>query len=122
MSLVACLKNTRAKNWYMSISNARLRTSTQDGKELLKRDFGIKPFRAKQLAQRETFSFSQGRPVLQYFHKKVACLFAEVRVEEVKRLIVYKVFPDRSNVTRRIYGGSNERGLAAGIETKAYVR
>ena len=38
------------------------------------RDFGIKPFRAKQLAQRETFSFAQGCPVFKYFNTKLACL------------------------------------------------
>src|SRR5579871_5684500 len=51
-----------------------LRASTQNWKTILKRDFGIKPFRAKQLAMREVFSFSQHRPVLQYFDKKIACL------------------------------------------------
>lgn len=88
LSLVACLKNSRAKNWYTSLSDANknhLRTSTQEWKNILKRDFGIKPFRAKQLAQRETFSFSQGRLVLQYFDKKIACLhIAEVLDEDMQ--------------------------------------
>jgi hypothetical protein len=85
LSLVACLKNTRAKNWYTSLSDAdktRLHTSTQDWKDVLKRDFGIKAYRAKQLAQRETFSFSQGRPVLQYFDRKVACLRVAETIDE----------------------------------------
>ena len=41
---------------------------------MLKRDFGIQPFRAKQIAQRETFSFADGKPVLKYLDQKVACL------------------------------------------------
>lgn len=60
LSLVACLKNTRAKNRYTSLSDTdktRLRTSIQDWKDLLKRDFGIKPLR-------ETFSFSQGTTIV----------------------------------------------------------
>lgn len=76
-TLVACLDNTRAKTWYASLSPAEkqaLRESTDTWKDLLKRDFGIKPFRAKQLAQRETFAFAQGRPVLQYLEMKLACL------------------------------------------------
>jgi len=51
-----------------------MRASTQGWKYILKRDFSIKLFRAKQLAAREKFSFSQGRSVLNYFDKKIACL------------------------------------------------
>jgi hypothetical protein len=87
-SLVSCLKTSRAKTWYTSLSEqdkTRLRTSTQDWKFILKRDFGIKPFRAKQLAQRETFSFGQNRPVLQYFNQKIACLkIADIDDEDMQ--------------------------------------
>jgi len=60
-SLVSCLKNERARMWYASLSNRdknNMRASTQGWKDVLKRDFGIKPFRAKQLAAHEKFSFS----------------------------------------------------------------
>jgi len=76
-SLVSCLKNERARMWYASLSDGdknNMRASTQGWKNVLKRDFGIKPFRAKQLAAREKFSFSQGRSVLNYFDRKIACL------------------------------------------------
>ena len=76
-SLVSCLKNERARIWYTSLSNmdkTLLRTAVANWMTLLIRDFGIKPFRAKQLAQWETFSFAQRRPVLKYFKPKLACL------------------------------------------------
>ena len=76
-SLVSCLKNERARTWYTSLSDTDktlLRTAVANWKTFLIRDFGIKPFRTKQLAQRETFSFAQGRPVLKYFNTKLACL------------------------------------------------
>jgi hypothetical protein len=63
-SLPACLTNTRAKNWYISLSNfdkTLLRASTFNWQVILKRDFGIRAFRAKQLAEREKFSFKQNR-------------------------------------------------------------
>jgi len=81
-SLVTCLKNERAKTWYASLSKEdknSLRESTQGWKTILKCDFGIKPFRAKQLAARETFAFAQGCSVLKYFDIKIACL----RISEV---------------------------------------
>ena len=40
----------------------------------LKRDFGIKQSRAKELAQHEVFSFSQNRPVQKYLDMKVTYL------------------------------------------------
>ena len=76
-SLVSCLKNARAKQWYASLGAAdkeRLRTSTNAWTETLKRDFGIKAARARFLASKETFSFAQNRPVLQYFDTKLAWL------------------------------------------------
>ena len=76
-SLVSCLDNDRARTWYTSLSEGDktlLRASVQNWKVLLKRDFGIQPFRAKQIAQRETFSFADGKPVLKYLDQKVACL------------------------------------------------
>ena len=76
-SLVSCLDSDRARTWYSSLSDddkTLLRTSIQGWKIMLKRDFGIQPFRARQIAQRETFSFADGKPVLKYFDQKVACL------------------------------------------------
>ena len=84
-SLVSCLKNERARMWYASLSNRdknNMRASTQGWKDVLKRDFGIKPFRAKQLAAHEKFSFSQGRAVLNYFDRKIACLYISGVEEE----------------------------------------
>ena len=66
-SLVSCLDNDRARTWYTSLSEGDktlLRASVQNWKVLLKRDYGIQPFRAKQISQRETFSFADGKPVL----------------------------------------------------------
>ena len=76
-SLVSCLKNARAKQWYASlgaIDKGRLRVSADAWKEILKRDFGIKSARARFLASKEVFSFSQNRQVLQYFDTKLAWL------------------------------------------------
>ena len=50
--------------------------------EILKRDFGIKSARARFLASKEEFSFSQNRPVLQYFDTKLAWLKISGIVEE----------------------------------------
>jgi hypothetical protein len=76
-SLPACLANTRAKNWYISLSSfdkTLLHASTFNWQVILKRDFGIRAFRAKQLAERETFSFKQNRPILPYFERKILFL------------------------------------------------
>src|SRR5438876_8598233 len=53
-SLISCLENDRARTWYTSLSEGHkilLRTSTDDWKVLLKHDYGIQLFRAKQNAQ-----------------------------------------------------------------------
>jgi len=76
-SLISCLKNDMSKEWYSLLSDEdkeRLRTSAEAWMEILKRDFGIKPSIARQKANRENFYFSQGRRVLDYFHKKVTWL------------------------------------------------
>ena len=76
-SLVSCLKNSRAKQWYASLSDEdkrKLRTSTTEWKGMLERDFGIKSARARFLAANETFSFAQNRPILQYFEAKLTWL------------------------------------------------
>ena len=76
-SLASCLKSSRAKKWMGTLSEQdkeRLRTSTNDWIELLHRDFGIKPTRARQFAMREVFSFSQNRRALQYYENKVTWL------------------------------------------------
>ena len=76
-SLLACLENQRAKTWYASLEaadKALLRTSTANWQILLKRDFGIPPYRAKQLAARERFSFAQNKPILPFLEKKIALL------------------------------------------------
>jgi hypothetical protein len=76
-SLVSCLKNSRAKQWYASLSEEdkrKLRTSTTEWKDMLERDFGIKSARARFLASKEEFSFAQNRPVLQYFEAKLTWL------------------------------------------------
>ena len=75
-SLLSCLENDRARTWYISLSEGDktlLRTSTEDWKILLKCDYGIQPFQANQNAQRETFSFADGKPVLKYLDQKIAC-------------------------------------------------
>ena len=76
-SLISCLKNDLAKEWYSLLSDEdkeALRTSADSWIEALKRDFGIKPSIARQKANRENFYFSQGRRVLDYYHKKVTWL------------------------------------------------
>ena len=76
-SLISCLKNDMSKEWFSLLSDddkERLRTSADAWIELLKRDFGIKPSIARQKANRENFYFSQGRRVLDYYHKKVTWL------------------------------------------------
>jgi hypothetical protein len=92
-SLVSCLKNARAKTWYTSLSDTdkdALRNSVDHWKLLLKRDFGIKPYRAKLLLQRETFSFSQNRSVIQYVDKKLACLKIADIVDEDAQCVEIK--------------------------------
>jgi hypothetical protein len=76
-ALLACLQNARARQWYASLSNIEKSALTHNcdrWKELLIRDFGIRPGKAYLLAQGEKFAFSQERPVLTYYNTKLAWL------------------------------------------------
>ena len=84
-ALVSCLRNDRAKQWFTGLSDEdkeELATSTDAWVTILKRDFGIRAARARSLAFRESFSFSQGRRVLQYFNTKTTWLKIAGTVDE----------------------------------------
>jgi hypothetical protein len=84
-ALLSCLRNTRSKQWYISLSDAdktSLAQNCENWKAMIKRDFGIPSSRARILVQQETFSFAQNRPILSYYNTKLAWLkIADVQDE-----------------------------------------